>query len=77
MGVMKKVGFENVSVVIVPFVDQIGSGLNVLNNMASYIKNFETIPSKRVRELMDEAEKSVEQGTFLFCLPQFLVTASE
>ena len=77
MGVMKEVGFESVSVVIVPFVDQTGSGLNVLNNIASYIKNFETIPSKRVRELMDEAEKSVEQGTFLFCLPQFLVTASE
>ena len=77
LGVMKKVGFENVSVAIVPFVDQSGSGLNVLNNMASYIKNFETMPLKRVGELMDEAEKSVEEGTFLFCLPQFLVTASE
>ena len=76
MGEMKKVGFQNVSVVIVPFVDQSGSGLNVLNNMASYIENFETMPSERVRELIDQAEKSVEQGTFLFCLPQFLVTAS-
>ena len=77
MGVMKQAGFKSISVVIVPFIDQSGSGLNVLNNMASYIENFGTMPSEKLRELIEEAEKSVEKGTFFFCLPQFLVTASE
>ena len=77
MGVMKQVGFKSISVVIVPFIDQSGSGLNVLNNMASYIENFGTMPLEKLRELIEEAEKSVEKGTFFFCLPQFLVTASK
>ena len=76
MGEFKTVGFKDVSVSIVPFVDQSGSGLNVLNNMASYIDTFETLPKVRVRQLMEDAEKAVNDGTFLFCLPQFLVTAS-
>ena len=76
MGEFKIVGFKDVSVSIVPFVDQSGSALNVLNNMASYIDTFETLPKARVRLLMEDVEKAVNDGTFLFCLPQFLVTAS-
>ncbi len=76
MGEFKAAGFNDVSVSIRPFVDQSGSGLNVLNNMASYIDTFGTLPKKKVRRLIEDAEKAVEEGTFLFCLPQFLVTAS-
>lgn len=76
MGEFKAVGFRDVSVSIVPFVDQRGSGLNVLNNMASYIETFGTLPETKVRQLIEDAEKAVEDGSFLFCLPQFLVTAS-
>lgn len=76
MGVFKNVGFDSVDVSIIPFVDQLGSGLNVLNNMASYITTFQTLPEEKIHVLLEEAEKAVESGFFLFCLPQFLVTGS-
>jgi len=76
MGEFRSAGFGSVSVSIVPFVDQSGSGLNVLNNMASYIDTFDTLAKEKVRKLIREAEKAVDDGTFLFCLPQFLITAS-
>jgi ubiquinone/menaquinone biosynthesis C-methylase UbiE len=69
------VGFSTVTVKMSPYVDQTGRGLNVLHNMASYIRTFDTMPQAEVSALLQAAEDAVHAGRFLFCLPQFLVTA--
>jgi ubiquinone/menaquinone biosynthesis C-methylase UbiE len=74
-GELAKAGFGPVTVRLSPFVDQQGRGLNVLRNMASYINTFDTMPAERVSALLGEVEAALNEGRFLFCLPQFLVTA--
>ena len=74
-GYLQDVGFNQPAVRLSPFVDQSGAALNVLRNMAGYINTFDTMPAERVAELIGQVEQTLEQGRFLFCLPQFLVTA--
>ena len=57
--------------------DQLGNGLNVLTNMSGYISTFNTMPTAEVTAMLDEAQAAVPDGRFLFCLPQFLVTAEK
>ncbi len=74
-GALVRAGFAQPTVKLSPFVDQQGRGLHVLRNMASYIGTFDTMPADRVATLLAEVETALERGEFLFCLPQFLVTA--
>ncbi len=76
-GLLKQAGFAQAQVKLSPFVDQSGRGLNVLRNMASYINTFKTMPDDRVAELLAQVEASLTEDKFLFCLPQFLVTAEK
>ncbi len=76
-GLLASAGFTDVGVKLAPFVDREGTGLNVLTNMASYIRTLGTLPEDRVAELLQQCRDGVEDGTYLFCLPQFLVTASK
>ena len=76
-GALREAGFSNVQVRLSPFVDQQGRGLNVLRNMASYIATFQTMPQDRVDQLLAEVEAALAEDRFLFCLPQFLITADK
>lgn len=76
-GDLAQTGFADVGIKLSPFVDQTGRGLHVLRNMAGYIATFDTLPSARVGELLAQVEAELDAGRFLFCLPQFLVTASK
>jgi arsenite methyltransferase len=76
-GLLSRSGFSDVSVKLSPYVDQHGRGLHVLRNMASYIQTFESMPTSEVAGLLAQAEQALEVNQFLFCLPQFLVTASK
>ncbi len=76
-GRLWETGFSEVQVRLSPFVDQHGRGLNVLKNMASYIKTFDTMPEQRVQALLAEVQNSLDAGQFLFMLPQFLITAQK
>ncbi len=76
-GRLRDSGFDAVNVRLSPFVDQTGRGLHVLRNMASYIKTFATMPETEVEQMLDLAETALNEGKFLFCLPQFLVTADK
>lgn len=69
-------GFRDIQVQLLAHVDQQGTGLNVLRNMAGYIKTFSTLPSAEVDSLLQTAEEAVAENRFLFCLPQFLITAT-
>ncbi len=75
LGALTDTGFGEVRVALSPFVDQAGRGLHVLRNMASYINTFATLPRAEVDDLLSQAERALEEGRYLFCLPQFLVTA--
>ncbi len=75
-GLLVDAGYASPEVRLSPFVDTSGRGLHVLRNMASYINRFQTLPDSEVNALLAEVEASLEAGRFLFCLPQFLVTAA-
>jgi len=76
-GYLRGAGFESASVKLSPFVDQSGRGIHVLRNMASYIATFDTLAADEVDALLGQVEQAIEQDSFLFCLPQFLVTAQK
>ena len=60
------------------FADQGASGFpSVLTNMRSYIAAFDTMPADEADAMITEVERAIEAGTYLFCLPQFLVTGTK
>lgn len=73
-GALARAGFVDVRVAMLPVVDREGTGLNVLTNMAGYIRSFAAMPDHEVAGLLEQARSAVSDGTYLFCLPQFLVT---
>lgn len=75
-GLLAQLGFHDLRVGLMPVVDREGSGLNILTNMAGYIRTFNTLPETEVAGLMQAARAGVADGTYLFCLPQFLVTGT-
>ncbi|MEM7077369.1 MAG: methyltransferase domain-containing protein [Pseudomonadota bacterium] len=76
-GLLHAAGLTAVKVRLSPFVDQAGRGLHVLKNMASYITTFDTLPADEVQALLDAAADALARERFLFCLPQFLITADK
>lgn len=76
-GLLHDAGLAEVKVRLSPYVDQAGRGLNVLKNMAGYIATFDTLPQTEVASLMEAATQALDDGKFLFCLPQFLITADK
>lgn len=71
---LAKHGFVDVEVGILAGADRQGRALSVLRNMGSYIAARATMPADEADVLMRRAENAVKEGTFLFALPQFLVT---
>ena len=69
-------GLSDIEVRIVPIVDRTGGLLSVLRNMRSYIATFATLPSAEVDALLRAAERGINDGTYMACLPQFLVTGT-
>jgi ubiquinone/menaquinone biosynthesis C-methylase UbiE len=69
-------GFLDIQVQLLGHVDRQGASLNVLRNMGSYIKTFSTLPTAEVDSLLQDAEDAIAENRFLFCLPQFLITAT-
>jgi arsenite methyltransferase len=73
---LSRKGFADIEVSLRPFVDRQGGGMPVLNNMASYIRTFNSMPEQELSAMMDELEEAIPAGEYLFILPQFLVTAT-
>ena len=44
--------------------------------MASYATEFNGLSKDEADALLSQAEAAIQAGRFLFCLPQFLVTAT-
>jgi len=71
-----EVGLHDIDVRVVPIVDRTGALLSVLRNMRSYIRAFATMPDAEVDGLLAAAERGIADGTYMACLPQFLVTGT-
>jgi ubiquinone/menaquinone biosynthesis C-methylase UbiE len=71
-----RAGYRDVRVAVQPVVDTTGLSQVLLQNMVSYIRQFETLPGDRIDGLMAEVRSAVEAEEYLFVLPQFLVTGS-
>ncbi len=74
-GALSTAGFSDVRVKMMAAVDLKGWGLNVLNNMRSYILQFGTMAEADLDAMFAELDRGLEDGTFMFVLPQFYVTA--
>lgn len=68
--------FDNIEVRISAGIDTDGGSFSVLQNMASYISEFSKLPRSEIDELLEEAQRAIETGDYMFCLPQFLITGT-
>lgn len=72
---LRAAGFTDVQVRITAFADTEGRAMHVLRNMEQYARDLGALSNERVEALMKRLEEGIERGTFLFSLPQFLVSA--
>ena len=73
---MKKAGFSEVRVKVMASADTKGRMLPVLNNFINYAK-VGGMETGRADQLLEEIKASVNAGTFMMVLPQFIVTATK
>jgi arsenite methyltransferase len=71
-----RAGYRDIQVAMQPIMDTSGLTQILLQNMASYVREFETLPVARVEELLGQAREAVDRGEYLFVLPQFLITGT-
>ena len=76
-GFLKRAGFGDVRIRMTASVDVSGWGMNVLVNMVSYIRQFDTKSEVELSVMMRELEEAIENGDYLFVLPQFLISAKK
>ena len=84
-GLLARHGFEDVEVRIQAFADTQGRSLPVIRNMRSYIaaaleadgSGAGGLSVEDADALLSSAERAVAEGSFLFSLPQFLVTGNK
>lgn len=74
-GLLGAAGFADVNVEMRASADLTGGSLSVLRNMHSYGATFDTMPRAEADALLASAEAAIESGDYLFCLPQFCVSA--
>lgn len=74
-GALARVGYTDIKVRMQAGVDLNGWGMNVLANMMSYIRQFDTLPEAEVAAMKTELEEALENGSYMFVLPQFFIRA--
>jgi ubiquinone/menaquinone biosynthesis C-methylase UbiE len=75
-GAMRAAGFRDVRVQILASADTGGHFAPIVFNMASYARASGRMDPAKIDRLLDELKGSIEGGTYLLVLPQFLVTGS-
>lgn len=69
-----RAGYRDIEVAMQPIIDTSGRTQALLKNMASYVREFETLSVARLEELMGQVGEAVDRDEYLFVLPQFLIT---
>ena len=75
-GAMRAAGFAEVKVRILTGADTRGRMLHVLRNMVGYAKDAGGYDAATGDRLLADAEKAIEEQSWLALLPQFLVTGT-
>ena len=75
-GLCRTIGYSEVNISVVPFTDTEGRFAGVIRNMGTYARIGGTLPEAEIEAMMAEVDTAIAEGTYLFVLPQFLVTAT-
>lgn len=75
-GALRAAGFDDVRVKILASADTRGHFSPIVFNMASYARESGRMDPTRIERMLGELKSSMEQGTYLLILPQFLVTGT-
>jgi ubiquinone/menaquinone biosynthesis C-methylase UbiE len=74
-GFMRAAGFDEVRARVLASPDTRGHYAPILLNMAKYARESGRLPRAEIDAFVRDVKESVEAGTYLLVLPQFLVTA--
>jgi ubiquinone/menaquinone biosynthesis C-methylase UbiE len=75
-GAMRASGFVDVKVQILASPDTRGHFSPIVSNMASYARTSGRMDAAKIDRLLDALKRSLQDGTYLLVLPQFLVTGT-
>ncbi len=75
-GLCRAAGFNDIAVRVVGVADISGARAGILTNMANYARQGNTLAEARLDQLMAMIETGIDEGTYMFVLPQFLVTGT-
>jgi ubiquinone/menaquinone biosynthesis C-methylase UbiE len=75
-GAFRAAGLREVRVEVRALADTLGLLSPVLHNMASYARASGRMDPNEIDRLLDELSRSIDEGTYLLVLPQFLVTGT-
>jgi ubiquinone/menaquinone biosynthesis C-methylase UbiE len=75
-GAMKASGFVDVKVQILASADTRGHFSPIVLNMASYARASGRMDPAKIDRLLEALKRSLQDGTYLLVLPQFLVTGT-
>lgn len=74
-GALAQLGFVDIRVGIEAGADRSGNMRPVLTNMAGYARSLGGMTSARAQELLARVDEAIGNGTYMFVLPQFSITA--
>jgi ubiquinone/menaquinone biosynthesis C-methylase UbiE len=75
-GALRAAGFRDVRIRILASADTSGHFAPIVFNMASYARASGRMDQAKIERLLEELKASIEGGTYLLVLPQFLVTGT-
>jgi len=75
-GALRKAGFSDVKIEILASADTRGHFSPIVFNMASYARASGKMEEARIDRLLSTVRASIEDGSYLLVLPQFLVTGT-
>jgi ubiquinone/menaquinone biosynthesis C-methylase UbiE len=75
-GALRGAGFADVKIEILASADTRGHFAPIVVNMASYARATGTMDGTKIDRLLSKLRASIEDGTYLLVLPQFLVTGT-
>jgi hypothetical protein len=75
-GAFRAAGLREVRVEVRALADTLGVLSPVLHNMASYARASGRMDPDAIDRLLDEVRRSIDEGSYLLVLPQFLVTGT-
>lgn len=75
-GALRAAGFRDIRVQILASADTQGHFAPIILNMASYARASGRMDPSAIDRLLEDLKASIERGTYLLVLPQFLVTGT-